>query len=672
MMAIYCAVAFGLLGLAALIVHRAETRALGWAEAEMIGTARALGQTIEGRFDAAEAALHGLAAMGSYSLGKGGPGGFAAPLAAFARAANLGMVSLVTPDGRLLLRSGAPPGTEPLDVLAPPAARQAFLTGRTEIGDLIRDPAGGEYQVAVAVPVERPDSGAEPCRCYALSLSLAATDLAAALRRQELPPGWVAAVIDRTGHVVARSERHEEFVGSGVIPAIKAAIESGSEPKVVRTRRIDGVESSIALVRSGKSGFRIAIAAPERLLASSLRDPLRWALLAGVSIALAGLLLVLLLARRIVRGIAWLGSLGEAPPAAAATVTGFSEIDRAARSLTRAVEAQRQQALGLSAGFQAASIGLAHAELESGRLLLVNARLCTLLGQPEAGLLRGMDIATLFGAEAIGDYRLDLRQHGSATRSLRHHRPDGSTISLQLGIAPITAAALTPPRIVLVVEDVTERHRSLERMALVMREMSHRAMNALALVQATLRLTPRADAAAYAAAVEARVAALARAHARLVGDCWSGGSLRALAEGELRVFQPNLGDQRRIGIDGPEMRLLPQAVQPLAMALHELATNSTKHGALSCPTGRVMLHWRTDRVRETLRLHWEEADGPLIAGPPSRRGFGSRLLDATIRGQLGGTVTLSWRRTGLSCRIEIPLARAALADAADGPIRGGA
>ncbi|MBL6077344.1 hypothetical protein JMJ56_04945 [Belnapia sp. T18] len=183
-------VAFGLLGIAALIAYQAETRALDRAGSEMIGTARALGSTIQGRFDAAEAALQDLAAMGSYTLREGGPGGFAAQLGAFARAANLSPVSLFAPDGGLLPSSRLSPGTAPPDIPAPPAARQTFLAGRTEIGDLIRGPTGGEHQVSVAVLVDRPDSGAEACRSYGLSLSLAATDLATALHNQELPPGW--------------------------------------------------------------------------------------------------------------------------------------------------------------------------------------------------------------------------------------------------------------------------------------------------------------------------------------------------------------------------------------------------------------------------------------------------------------------------------------------------
>jgi two-component sensor histidine kinase len=118
------------------------------------------------------------------------------------------------------------------------------------------------------------------------------------------------------------------------------------------------------------------------------------------------------------------------------------------------------------------------------------------------------------------------------------------------------------------------------------------------------------------------------------------------------------------------VELPPGAAQPLAMALHELATNAVKHGALSAPGGRVSASWRLGRGPsaggEVLRLRWAEAGGPSVAGASERRGFGTRVLDATVRGQLGGTLSLDWRATGLVCEMEVPLRRvpdAAVADA---------
>jgi two-component sensor histidine kinase len=105
------------------------------------------------------------------------------------------------------------------------------------------------------------------------------------------------------------------------------------------------------------------------------------------------------------------------------------------------------------------------------------------------------------------------------------------------------------------------------------------------------------------------------------------------------------------------------------MVLHELATNAAKHGALSVPSGSVKVRWRIGRRTGedgSLRLRWTEAGGPPVAGAPSRRGFGTRVIDATIRGQLGGTVERRWVQAGLTVEIAVPLARAA-ANANDEP-----
>jgi two-component sensor histidine kinase len=95
------------------------------------------------------------------------------------------------------------------------------------------------------------------------------------------------------------------------------------------------------------------------------------------------------------------------------------------------------------------------------------------------------------------------------------------------------------------------------------------------------------------------------------------------------------------------------------MAVHELATNALKHGALSVPEGRVSMTWQLDGgPTGVLRLHWVEMGGPAITGPPERRGVGSQVLDGIVRGQLGGAVTLAWEASGLVCALEIPLVTA--------------
>jgi PAS domain S-box-containing protein len=210
-------------------------------------------------------------------------------------------------------------------------------------------------------------------------------------------------------------------------------------------------------------------------------------------------------------------------------------------------------------------------------------------------------------------------------------------------------------RFVGIVQDITPRKAAEERLRLLAREVDHRAKNALAVVQSVVQLTPAQDAAAFKRAIEGRVSALARAQTLLAEDRWSGADLRALLEGELAPFR---NESHRVTLEGPSVMLPPGAAQPLAMAAHELATNALKHGALSALAGSVSVAWRIEGgMAGTLRLRWAEAGGPAVSAPPARRGFGSRVLDGTIRGQLGGTVSLAWESTGLVCEIQVPLGR---------------
>jgi two-component sensor histidine kinase len=199
------------------------------------------------------------------------------------------------------------------------------------------------------------------------------------------------------------------------------------------------------------------------------------------------------------------------------------------------------------------------------------------------------------------------------------------------------------------------------RLRLLAREVDHRAKNALAVVQAMLQLTPKNDLTTYVRAVEGRVSALSRAQTLLSEDQWRGASLHALLKAELAPFVSE-GDAEfgtRAELEGPPVLLPPTAAQPLAMAVHELATNAVKHGALSTPGGRVAISWHLtgqgNAPARALVLRWKESGGPPVAGAPAGRGFGSRVMTTVVRGQLGGRLSQSWLPGGLLCEIVIPM-----------------
>ena len=236
----------------------------------------------------------------------------------------------------------------------------------------------------------------------------------------------------------------------------------------------------------------------------------------------------------------------------------------------------------------------------------------------------------------------------------RVQRPEGgwAWISSFGAVVERDPASGAPLRIAGVAQDITERRASEHRRNLLMREVDHRAKNALAVVQATLRLTRADEMSTYRRKVEGRVAAIARAQTLLAEDRWSGADLRALLQGELESFLG--GEGQRARLEGPLVMLPPGAAQPFAMAVHELATNATKHGALSRPGGQLLITWRVEQG-SVLRLRWSEAGGPALSGLPERRGFGSRVLEGTVNQQLGGSVLMPWEGEGLVCDIELPL-----------------
>jgi two-component sensor histidine kinase len=246
---------------------------------------------------------------------------------------------------------------------------------------------------------------------------------------------------------------------------------------------------------------------------------------------------------------------------------------------------------------------------------------------------------------------------GAAPNVRYHLRKDGRRVFIEGSVTALRGPDGRIRGFLQIGQDVTARKAAEERQALLMREVDHRAKNALSVVSAALRLTRAPDLPSYMKAIEGRIAALARAQTLLADDRWAGADLRTLLRGELATFlDVGAAGGPRVEASGPPVTLPAGAAQPLAMAIHELATNAIKYGALSTPTGCIAIHWeKAGWPSEMLRLHWVERGGPRLEAVPERRGFGTRVLDKTVRGQLGGTVSLAWNASGLVCELEMPL-----------------
>jgi PAS domain S-box-containing protein len=201
------------------------------------------------------------------------------------------------------------------------------------------------------------------------------------------------------------------------------------------------------------------------------------------------------------------------------------------------------------------------------------------------------------------------------------------------------------------IEDVTAQRQAEERLRLLMREVDHRANNLLTVVQSVVALT-RADAVEpFRRALDGRIQAMARAHQLLAASRWEGADLRRLAQEELKPY--GLGEDGRIFLEGPPVHVSPAQAQALGLALHELATNAAKYGALSLPAGWVRVDWSGEGG--LLELTWREGGGPPVT-VPTRRGFGTTILAHSLGGSLGGFVEMDWAPEGVTARLVLPLA----------------
>jgi PAS domain S-box-containing protein len=271
---------------------------------------------------------------------------------------------------------------------------------------------------------------------------------------------------------------------------------------------------------------------------------------------------------------------------------------------------------------------------------------------PTAFVVTPASVQALLHPDDIDELRKAMVQFNKGARSyeaeFRVIRPDGE-VRWCVG----TAAATVDKggrviRVSGVTVDITERKRAEERQNLLAREVDHRAKNALALAQSIVRLTRSENVKAYIQAVEGRINALARVHTVLSLSNWQGAEIGRLVDEELAPY--STGDQ--VAFSGSQIQLQPATAQTLALALHELVTNSAKYGALSTMSGRVSINWWIEA--EILRMVWEERDGPVVQKPVSR-GFGTRSVIASIESQLGGQADFDWRSEGLVCRLSVPL-----------------
>ncbi len=331
---------------------------------------------------------------------------------------------------------------------------------------------------------------------------------------------------------------------------------------------------------------------------------------------------------------------------------------------TEALEASRQHALEqeqrLAATYEHAAIGISEMAPD-GRILRVNEAICGITGYSREELLASVLFRFTHPDDADSDREAFRKQVAGNLEfysvDKRFMRKDGRTIWVSVRSSPVRGAQGRLLYVVRVVQDITEAKLAERRQRLLIDELNHRVKNTLATVQSLAAQTARRAASPreFSESFEGRLIALSKAHDQLTMHHWEAADLRKLLSAGLAPYGAGPG---RVVLRGEDVMLSPRAVLTLAMAFHELITNAAKFGALSVSAGCVEIHWQPandEQGRGMLRIDWQERGGPAVSAP-ARRGFGSRLIEASIGAELGGSARLVFDPQGLRCEMAIPQA----------------
>ena len=541
-----------------------------------------------------------------------------------------------------------------------PIDQQVIATKRPVVQDLFTGATAGRPIISIRVPVVRDDAVT-----HVLSMAVETRRIADVLQAEGLPGQWVATVIDRADRVVARSRRHEAFVGT---PAPDEFLQAARDADGTwEGPNLEGTEVLGAYARSELSNWTTFVGVPVEIVQAPLRRSL-WTMFGlGMGLLVLSFLLARGFGKRIAAPVEGMVSLtqrlGHGEPIAA-TPTGLAEIDRVGKALTGASAELRSRETALAqsearlrATQNNAAVGIAEVDGD-GRFVSANEARCRLTGHTREELIglhfgHAADPATLeqdldlFRRQVAGEF-------DTYTTDSKFRRKNGSA-----GWARVTSTAVRDARgeflyAVRVVEDVTARREADRRQKLLIDELNHRVKNTLATVQSLAWQAARPGVPPQVAQqrFQERLLALSRTHNLLNETHWEGASLRTILETEL---QPYATAPARIRLHGPAVQLSPKSAVVLGMAFHELATNAVKHGALSLASGQVQLDWKVDRAGDEaiLTVEWCELGGPPLDVQPNA-GFGSRLLRQTIIQELAGELAVRFEREGMCCRISVP------------------
>ena len=248
---------------------------------------------------------------------------------------------------------------------------------------------------------------------------------------------------------------------------------------------------------------------------------------------------------------------------------------------------------------------------------------------------------------------------GDDSAEIRYRRKDGSEFWAGVFISPVRDEQGDVVQHFASFVDLTRHREDAAHSKMLIDELNHRVKNTLSTVQSIVwqALRTTSDPVVLRESIETRLLALSRSHDLLTRKNWGSAGLRDVVNDALEPFAVADGRAERIVITGDNIRISPKATLALGIAFHELATNAVKYGAFSNEAGSILIAWKIEPTAEGNRLilKWQEKGGPPVT-LPSRKGFGTRVIERGLAHELEGTVHLDYRADGVICTIDFPLA----------------
>lgn len=542
--------------------------------------------------------------------------------------------------------------------------KEVTASGKPQVSNIYQGIVAKAPVFSVSVPVQR-----RRRTVFILSASISPERILDILRSENLDEGWVATVTDRAGVIIARSKDSHDYVGR---TQHEEPLEGTPlRPGLWRTADAEGKPVLRATTYSQQSGWLISTTVP---LAIANRPIVHsWVLV--ITLALSFTLLSGLLAflfgrrfshpvRQLVQGAQALGRGERIEP----IQSSIREVQAVGEALARAYDTRRHMELSLRESEDRLRLALASADtgtwdwdLNTGALAW-DARMRELWG---LGPDDRVDHDTYISAINPQDRDATLAAIKTAQAPDEpieydvEHRVKGIRDGVERWVAAKGKAHFADGvavRMTGTARDVTEHKRWEEHTTLLMREVTHRSKNLLAVIQAMARQSKVGSktVADFEARFSGRLQALAASHDLLVQRDWHGVSVGELVKSQLGHYLDAHASQ--IEISGPEVIVTPEAAQNIGLAVHELSTNAAKYGALSVPRGQVRVRWRctssgSDGPR--FRMLWIEDGGPTVA-TPSHKGFGQVVMEQLAARALHGEASLDFRPDGVRWSLDIP------------------